>query len=210
MIASATQLGSRHMPAVGLEHHRATGGQGGSGVATGGGERQREIARTEHRDRADADPVLTQIHPWQRLTFGQGAVDARAIEIATAQDLSEQAHLTAGATALTLNTPGRQRRLAGDQGNELIVQCIQLRGDGLEKFRAAARRQVAEGRVGGSRGLGGGVDFFNGGLRERVGQRFTGAGVMALHGDVAGGTARTADVVVADDVGHEKLLSERG
>jgi hypothetical protein len=57
--------------------------------------------------------------------------------------------------------------------------------------------------------LGSGVDFFNGGLRERVGQRFTGAGVMALHGDIASGTARTADVVVADDVGHEKLLSKR-
>ena len=132
------ELGGRHMPAVGLEHHRATGGQGGSGVATGGGEGQREIAGAEHRDRADADPVLAQVDPWQWLTFGQGAVDARAIEIATAQDLSEQAHLAAGAAALTLNTPGRQRGFAGDQGDELVIQRIQLRGDGLKKLCAAA------------------------------------------------------------------------
>ena len=30
------EFGRRHMPAVGLEYHRTTGGQGGSGIATGG------------------------------------------------------------------------------------------------------------------------------------------------------------------------------
>jgi hypothetical protein len=134
-------------------------------------------------------------------------VDARAIEVATAQHLGKQAHLPAGAAALPLNARGRQRCLTGYQGNELIVQRIQLRGDGFKKIRTSTRRQVAKSRVGGSDGLRCGVDFLGAGLAERKGQRFTGAGVMALQGDSAGGAARTADVLMADDVGHEKLLS---
>ncbi|MNP33806.1 hypothetical protein D3C76_1270670 [compost metagenome] len=54
-------LGRRHVPAVGLEHHRATGGQCRSGIATGGGKCQREVAGAEHRYRAEGDAVLTQI-----------------------------------------------------------------------------------------------------------------------------------------------------
>jgi hypothetical protein len=54
-------LGGRHVPAVGLEHHRATGGQRGGGIAASRGERQRKVARAEHRHRPEADAVLTQI-----------------------------------------------------------------------------------------------------------------------------------------------------
>ncbi|MNO98847.1 hypothetical protein D3C76_906060 [compost metagenome] len=197
-------FGSCHMSTVGLEHHRATGGQGGSGIATGGGERQGEIARAENGDRADTDSILTQVYPWQWLAFGQGAVDARSVEITTTQDLGEQAHLAAGASTLTLYTSGWQCRLASDQGDKLIVKRVQLRGDGLEKFRTAAGRQVAKGRVGGCGGLGGGVHFFCGGLHEREGQGFASTCIMASQRDAADGAACTADVVVTEDLRHLK------
>ena len=195
-------VGGRHVAAVGLEHHRAPGGQGGCGIAAGRGEGQREIARAEHRDRTDADPVLTQVDPWQRLTVGQGAVDARTVEIAATQDLGEQAHLATGACALTLNACARQRGFASDQGDETFIQCIQLRGYGVKEIRPARCRQVAKGRVSERGGLGGGVHFLHRGLHERVGQRFACVGVTAVQGDAASGTARTADVVVAEDPGH--------
>ena len=49
-------------------------------------ENAREVARAEHRHRAEADPALAQVDAWQRLAFGPGAVDARAMEVAAPQD----------------------------------------------------------------------------------------------------------------------------
>ena len=100
-------FGGGHVSAVRLEHHRAAGGQGRGGIAAGGGERQGEVARAEHRHRAEADPALAQVDAWQRLAFGPGAVDARAMEVAAPQDFGEQAQLAAGAAAFALDARGR-------------------------------------------------------------------------------------------------------
>ncbi|MNR56191.1 hypothetical protein D3C85_1767210 [compost metagenome] len=81
------------MAAVRLEHYRAAGGQCRSGIATGGGEGQREVAGAEHRHRAEAELALAQVRPWQRLALRQCAVDTRAVEIAAAQHLGEQPQL---------------------------------------------------------------------------------------------------------------------
>ncbi|MNZ53633.1 hypothetical protein D3C78_715170 [compost metagenome] len=197
-------FGGCHVPAVGLEHHRATSGQGCCGIAASSRKGQRKIAGAEHCHRADADPVLAQVNPWQRLTLRQGAVDARAVEIAPTQDLSEQTHLAAGAAALALNPGAGQGGLTGHQGNELVIQGIQLRGDGFKELRPARRRQITKDWIGGRSGLDGGVDFLRGGLHERVGQCFAGAGVMAAQDDVADGAARSADIVVAKDLRHQK------
>ncbi len=51
-------LGSGHVATVGLDHHRATGSQRGSGIAACRGERQREVAGAEYRHRADTGAVL--------------------------------------------------------------------------------------------------------------------------------------------------------
>ncbi|MNV13376.1 hypothetical protein D3C71_1040140 [compost metagenome] len=59
-------FGRSHVAAVGLEHHRATGGQSGGGVTASRGERQRKVAGTEDRHRADTDAVLTQVRTRQR------------------------------------------------------------------------------------------------------------------------------------------------
>ncbi|MNI51205.1 hypothetical protein D3C73_1059160 [compost metagenome] len=100
-------LGGCHVPAVGLEHSRATGGQCRGGIATGGGERQWKVAGAKHRYRPQGDAVLTQVRAWQWLAIRQRPVDARTVEITATQDFGEQAQLAAGATAFTLDTPGR-------------------------------------------------------------------------------------------------------
>ncbi|VVQ21121.1 hypothetical protein PS914_06579 [Pseudomonas fluorescens] len=187
---------------MGLEHHRATGGQCRRGVTAGSGKGQGKIARAKHRHRPEADAVLAQVGTRQRLAFRQGPVDAGTVEITAPQHLGEQPHLAAGATALALNPCGRQRGFAADQGDELIAQGIELIGHRIEKQRPMFGTQGAIGRVSGGGSLGGGVDFFQGGLVEIVGQGFAGAGVDALDDDSAGSAALTADVVVADNRGH--------
>ncbi|CAH0314507.1 hypothetical protein SRABI70_04842 [Pseudomonas sp. Bi70] len=190
------------MAAVGLEHHRATGGQGGGGVTTGGGEGQREVAGAEHGNRAEADAVLAQIRARQRLAIRQGTVDARAIEVATAQHFGEQAHLAAGTAALTLDTGGRQGGFAAHGGDELVTQGVQLVSDGVEELGALGGGLAAVSRVGSRGCFGGGVDFLRRGLDEIVGQGFASGGVMALVNDGAGCAERAADDVVADGSGH--------
>ncbi|MNY18030.1 hypothetical protein D3C86_1513830 [compost metagenome] len=54
-------LGRRHVSAMSLEHHRATGRQRRGGITPCRGKRQWKITRTEHGDRAYRDAVLTQI-----------------------------------------------------------------------------------------------------------------------------------------------------
>ncbi len=200
------QVGGGHVAAVRLEHHRATGGQCGRGVTAGGGEGQGEVAGTEHGDRADADAHLAQIHAWQWLALGQGQVDARTEEVATAQDLGEQAHLAAGAATFTLDAGGRQGGFAADDGDERVVQFIQFGGDGVEEFGAACWRQLAEFDESCGSGLGGLVDFRFGGLGEAVGQGLASGGVQALQALWASGAALAGDEVVAEDLRHGMLL----
>ena len=190
-----------------LEHHRAAGGQRRGGVAAGGGEGQREVAGAEHRHRADAGAVLAQVRARQRLALGQGAVDARAEEVATPQHLGEQAHLPAGTAALALDARGRQGGLAAHQLDEVVAEGVDLLGDGVEKLGAALRAEGAVGRVGCLGGAGGGVHLGLGGLVEGVGQRLAGAGVEAVQDGLAGGAAATGDEIVASDGGHCELLS---
>ena len=65
------------------------------------------ILETEELRLLPADPALAQVDAWQRLAFGPGAVDARAMEVAAPQDFGEQAQLAAGAAAFALDARGR-------------------------------------------------------------------------------------------------------
>jgi hypothetical protein len=47
-------------------------------------------------------------------------------------------------------------------------------------------------------------------LHEREGQYLAGAGVMAVQNDAAGGTARSADIVMAENFGHENSCRAKG
>jgi hypothetical protein len=55
--------------------------------------------------------------------------------------------------------------------DEVITQCVQLVGDGVEEGGALGRAGAAVGRVGGLGGLHGGLDLVAGRLMEGVGQR---------------------------------------
>ena len=134
-------LGSGHMAAVRLDHDRAAGSQRCCGITAGGGESQWEVAGAEHGHRPHTGAVLPQVRAWQRLALWLRAINARAQVVATAQHPGEQAHLVAGTATLALNAPSRQRGLAAHGGDEVIVQRIQLVGNGIQKLRAALWRQ---------------------------------------------------------------------
>ncbi|MNX75601.1 hypothetical protein D3C86_1070820 [compost metagenome] len=191
-----------HVTAVGLEHHRAPGGQRRGGIAAGGRERQRKIAGTEHRHRSQADAVLTQVRTRQRLTLRQCPVDSRAVEITAPQDFGKQAHLPAGASTLALNPAGGQRRLAADHRDKIITEGIQFIGNGLEKLRPPLRAQAAIDRIRGRRRAGRRIDFLHCRLGKIVGQGLPRRRIDTLQLDAAGGAALAADVVVTKDPGH--------
>jgi hypothetical protein len=86
-------LGRSHVTAVGLEHHRAAGSEGRSGVAASRGKCQGKVAGTEHRHRPEADAVLAQVRTRQRLALRQRQINARTVEITATQHVGEQAHL---------------------------------------------------------------------------------------------------------------------
>lgn len=158
------------MAAVRLDHHRAASGQRCCGVAAGSGERQGEVAGTEHGYRPYAGAVLAQVRAWQWLPVWLGAVDARRQVIAAAQYLGEQAQLIAGSAALALDARSRQRRFAAHRGDEAIAQRVQLVGNGIEKLRATLGRHAVvfdECRFG---GLGSGGHLARGGLGEDPGK----------------------------------------
>ncbi|MNL25200.1 hypothetical protein D3C87_1466730 [compost metagenome] len=165
---------------MGLEHHRATGGQGRCGVAAGCRERQGKVAGTEHGHRAQADAVLAQVGTRQRLAVRQCVVDTRAVEITSTQHAGEQTHLAAGATPFANDPCGGQRGFAANQRHELITQRIQFNGYRIQKLRAPFSAQATVSRKRRSGGLGSGVDFLRRGLDEIMGQCIAGFGVDAL------------------------------
>ncbi len=198
-------FGCGHVSAVCLDHHRAAGGQGGGAVAAGGGKGQREVAGTEHRHRAETDSPLAQVGA-RRGTPGLSTVDARAVEVATPQDFGEQPQLVGGTYPFALDACGGQRGLATDQGDEVVAQGVEARGDRLEESGAARGGQLPVVWIGAFGGAGGGVDLRLGGLDEGVGQRFAAVGVEAAQDEVAGGAASAADIVVTEDAGHGASL----
>ena len=199
-------LSSCHMPAVGLEYHRATCGQCRSGVATRRGERQREVAGAKHGHRAYADAALAQVCARQGLTVRQRLIDARAIKVAPAQYVGEQAHLPAGASALALDTGGRQGGFTTDDGDKVVTQGVDFIGDGFQKFGPACGRQAAKGREGAIGGTDRRIDFGLGGLDKGVRQCFAGAGVHAVQMNTASAAALAADEILAGDGGHMDFL----
>lgn len=117
------------------------------------------------------------------------------MEVATPQDFGEQPQLVGGTCPFALDTCGGQRGLATDQGDEVVAQGVEARGDRLEESGAARGGQLPVVWIGAFGGAGGGVDLRLGGLDEGVGQRFAAVGVEAAQDEVAGGAASAADMV---------------
>ncbi|KWZ63033.1 hypothetical protein AKG06_33590 [Pseudomonas aeruginosa] len=59
------------------------------------------------------------------------------------QDFGEQPQLVGGTCPFALDAYGGQRGLATDQGDEVVAQGVEARGDRLEESGAARRRTVA-------------------------------------------------------------------
>ena len=84
------------MGVVGLDDDRASRGERGRGVAACDGERQREVARAEHGDRAQRDGALANVGPRQRGSIGECGIDAGAVPAALTENAGEQTQLARG------------------------------------------------------------------------------------------------------------------
>ncbi len=189
------------MPRMGLDHHRAAGGERRSGIAAGDREGKREVGGAEHGDRADRLLDLAQI----RGRVGRG-IDAYAEIITAPQDLGEQAQLAGRAADFAGQAFFRQGGLAHGFTDDRLAECFDLVGTGLEERRPGFRIGGREGIERVVRGSRCGGDFFRCRFEEilLVGGVVFGrfAGKRALAGSHAG----AADELLAGDLGHGKLL----
>ena len=181
---------------MGLDHHRATGGQRRSGVAARHRKGQREVRRAEHRDRADRNLARAQIGAGQGLTFGQRGFNDRARPVAFAQDLGKHAQLAGGAAQLAVQAALRQSAFQHGARDNRLGAGLQRGGDGVEESGARLGRGFA---IGVERCPGQSACLRNvigGGDGEIAVQRLAGGGFDS--GEAGGtGAARGADQIGA-------------
>nr|GEU28270.1 hypothetical protein [Tanacetum cinerariifolium] len=132
---AADQFRGAGMGEVPAQHDRATGGKGGSGVATGNRERQREVTGRENGNRAHADHAHAQFGTrWHAV--GQRAVDAHVVPRAFAQQVGEQLQLAHGAAPLTFDTGARQAAFGHRAFHQRVAEFQDLGGDGFQEHGA--------------------------------------------------------------------------
>ena len=178
------QFAGPGMGGVALDDNRAACRQRRGGIAAGHRERQREVGRTEHRDRAGRPLDNLEIGPRQRLAVRQRFIVA-AIEIVAFFDMGgKQAQLPRGASALAFQTRLGQTGFLRTDLCDGIAPRIDFFGDGVEKSGAfgTGRNAIAAERCLG--GLAGGIDMVGRSDGERMGlamrRRALEAG-LALH-----------------------------
>jgi hypothetical protein len=133
------QLAGSRVRRVPLDDHRAARGERRGGVAAGDREREREVRRAEHRDRADRHVDPAQVGPRQRRALGQRRIDRRVEPVTLANDLREQPQLPDRAPALTLEAGARQAGLGHRADDQLVADREDRFGASLEERRAARR-----------------------------------------------------------------------
>ncbi|MDT4847278.1 hypothetical protein FQZ97_813280 [compost metagenome] len=193
-------FGRGHVTTVCLEHHRAAGCQSGSGVTTGSGEGEREVAGTEDSHRADAGLVLPQIRPRQRGTPRKRGIDSGAIKITATQNLGKQPQLVDGTLLLTLNSCGRKGGFGTDQFDKVGTELIDFIGDRIQQLSPLLSRRGAE-TFGSLSGLL--ASLFNlcrSRLPELVRQGFAGGGVETLVSLLPARTPAIRDKVMTENV----------
>lgn len=122
-------------------------------------------------------PRLAQIGARQRLPIRQRRIDTGSQTVAAPQYAGKQPHLAAGAPAFTAQPGHGQRRLPAGKGQKLVVQRIQLIGNGIQKPGPMFRRQAAINAKGATGRLAGGDSLLFGGLIKTPRQRFAADGV---------------------------------
>jgi len=167
----------RRMRRVALDDDRATGSQRRCGVATGGREGERKIARAEHRDRAERDHPEPQIGTRQRCAIGERGVDPQPHPAAATEDAREQLKLADGTAALALEPCARQAAFAHRGDDQVVAERDDLVADPLQEIgpRVVAGRAIRiEGGVGGNAG---GLDVGWTMDRDRITHRKAGSGI---------------------------------
>lgn len=106
-------------------------------------ESEREVARSEHHDGAERLQHPSQVGTRQRLTIGQGGIDACVHPRAFAHDLSEEPELPARAASLAGDARKWQAGLGASALEKLVTDGFYLAGDLVEKAGAYRSRSDA-------------------------------------------------------------------
>ena len=93
-----------------------------------------EIARAEHRDRAERDHPQPEVGAWQRRAIGQCRIDPKPHPAATTNDAREQLELADGAAALAFQSCARQAALAHRGNDQVVAERDNLVTDPFEKI----------------------------------------------------------------------------
>ena len=137
---------------VALDHDRASGGEGGGGVAPGGRESERKIRGAEDGNRADGPLDQLDVGARRGLAVRQRGVVA-AIEPVVFQDMAgEEAQLHGGAAAFALQPGGGQAGFLGADLGDLGATRFDLVGDAVQEGGALG---TGLGGIGGEGGFGG-------------------------------------------------------
>ncbi|MNZ43675.1 hypothetical protein D3C78_612830 [compost metagenome] len=142
---SAHQLAGAGVRAMGLDDHRATGGQRRRGVTACDGEGQGKVAGAEHRHRAERHLTLTQVRAGQGLTLRQRGVDPYIQPLTGTHGAGKGSQLLASAAPFTLDARAWQAGLGHSAVDQFIAEGFDFAGDGFEEFGAGlqGRRAVA-------------------------------------------------------------------
>jgi hypothetical protein len=135
-----------------LDHDRAAGRERRDGVAAGGREREREVARAEHGDWPDRDEHPPDVGARDRLGVRVGRVDDRLDVVARLEQGRERLELAGGALELAPQPRLRQPGLAAGDGDDLVAGGAQSPGGGAQQrgaSAAVAQRWIVERALGG-------------------------------------------------------------
>ena len=163
-----------------LDHHRATGGQGRSGVTAQHRKRKRKIAGREHGDRAQRHTHALHGGVACRRATGHGRVIGESKSGALLRKTRKTAQLERGAVQLAIQPRRAQAGLLVGQGHQGFAVGLDGRGQGIEQ--GGARGAFAALPVGKS-GVGsvhGGIDVGAGRGDQGCAQRLAGTGVKRL------------------------------
>ena len=153
---------------VALDDDRTTGGEGGGGVAPGGGEGEGEVRGAEHGHGADGALDQFDVGPRGGLAVGEGGVVA-AVEPVVLEDVAgEEAELHGGATAFALQPGGGEAGFLGADLGDLCAPRLDLVSDAVQEVCPVLAGLRSVGGEGGFGGVTGCVHMGRGADRELV------------------------------------------
>jgi hypothetical protein len=138
------------MGGMSLDDNRATGGECGGRIPSGGREGQGKVGRAKHRDRPDRPLHQADFGARGRLTVGQRGIDTK-VQIGAGLDMAcEKPQLARGAPPFTLQAGNRQTGFLRADFGDRIGARLDLVGDGVQKGRTLGTGQL---RIAVKRGL---------------------------------------------------------